>query len=126
MNRTLLLSGTAIISVLATTPLMAGSIGTGNNMNVSLSGEVRFQAHTGSQDKDSSVRQTGFKTDEAELAISASNSAEPSGLLIINSLSFRDKSLTEYVFRLFIFLNSVFARFPAIVYSQVENLAISL
>ena len=76
MNRTLLLSGTAIISVLATTPLMAGSIGTGNNMNVSLSGEVRFQAHTGSQDKDSSVRQTGFKTDEAELAISASNSAE--------------------------------------------------
>ncbi len=76
MIRSILLSGTAIATVLVTTPLIAGSVGTGNNMNVSLSGEVRFQAHTVSQDKDSSVRQTGFKTDEAEMAISASNTSD--------------------------------------------------
>ncbi|MBI37272.1 MAG: hypothetical protein CL568_06785 [Alphaproteobacteria bacterium] len=76
MIRSILLSGTAIATALVTTPLIAGSVGTGNNMNVSLSGEVRFQAHTVSQDKDSSVRQTGFKTDEAEMAISASNTSD--------------------------------------------------
>lgn len=77
MNRAALLGGTALVAALAFSPAMAGSVGSGDNLEVSLAGEVRFQINHRSQD-DSAGFGRGFQfvTDEAELAIEARNTAD--------------------------------------------------
>lgn len=77
MNRAALLSGTAIVSLFATAPAMAGSVGTGDNMQVSLGGEFRFQVnHVSQDDRAGYGRGYRFHTDEGELYIVASNTAD--------------------------------------------------
>ena len=76
MNRAALLGGTAIVAAMAFSPAMAGSVGSGKNMSVSLSGEVRFSAYVASQDEDADARQAGVTTDAGELALSASGSSD--------------------------------------------------
>ena len=81
MNRAALLGGTALVAALAYSPVMAGTVGTGDNLEVSLFGEVRFQINHVDQDEtDGRGRGFRFHTDEAELGIEARNTAD-NGLL---------------------------------------------
>jgi hypothetical protein len=77
MNRATLLGGTALVAVLAFSPAMAGSVGSGDNLEVSLAGEVRFQINHRDQD-DSAGFGRGFQfvTDEGELVIEARKTAD--------------------------------------------------
>lgn len=81
MNRAALLGGTAIVAAMATYPAMAGTVGSGDNLEVSISGEVRFQVnHVDQDDTTGFGRGYRFHTDEAELVIDARNTAD-NGLL---------------------------------------------
>ena len=75
MNRAALLGGTALVAVMAFSPAMAGSVGTGKNMSLDLAGEVRFSAYIASQDEDTNSS-SGLTTDAGELAITASGSSD--------------------------------------------------
>lgn len=81
MNRAALLGGTALAAALAYTPAMAGTVGTGDNLEVTLSGEVRFQVNHVDQDDSAGFgRGYRFHTDEGELVLEASNTTD-SGIL---------------------------------------------
>jgi len=70
---TTILAGAIAIAV----PATAGSVGSGDNMTVKLSGEYRFNVATYDQDiTDGFGRGYAFKGDEAEIKISASNTAD--------------------------------------------------
>ncbi len=77
MYRAALLGSTALVAALAFTPATAGTVGSGDNLEVSLFGEVRFQINHRSQD-DSAGFGRGFQfvTDEGELGIEARNTAD--------------------------------------------------
>ena len=77
MNRAALLGGTALVAALAFSPAMAGSVGSGDNLEVSLAGEVRFQINHRDQDDTAGFgRGFDFATDEGELVIEARNTAD--------------------------------------------------
>jgi len=70
MNRAALLGGTAIAAVMAYGPANAGSVGTGDNLTVTLEGEVRVSV-TGVDQDDSEGQGRGYKfvTDESEIKL---------------------------------------------------------
>lgn len=77
MNRTALLGSTALVAAMSSYSAMAGTVGTGDNLDVSLSGEVRTQINHVDQDKsDGFGRGIRLHTDEAELVIEASSTAD--------------------------------------------------
>ncbi len=77
MNRAALLGGTAIAALMASVPATAGTVGTGDNLEVTLAGEVRFQVNHVDQDIRAGFgRGYRFHTDEGELVIEASNTAD--------------------------------------------------
>ncbi len=80
MNRASLLGGTAIAALMVSAPAMAGSVGTGDNLEVTIAGEVRVSV--AAVDQDDSIgagRGYRFVTDEAELALEARNTADAFG-----------------------------------------------
>lgn len=77
----LLGAASAALAVATAAPAMAGTVGTGDNLDVSISGEVRVSAFHRSQDDSAGYgRGYGFVTDEAELVIDARNTTD-SGIL---------------------------------------------
>ena len=102
MNRAALLGGTALVAALACSPVMAGTVGSGDNLEVSLFGEVRFQVNHRSQD-DSAGFGRGFQfvTDEAELGIEARNTADNGilyGVEIVMNVNTDDTNNGDKVF----------------------------
>ena len=80
MNRAALLGGTAIAAVMAYTPAMAGSLGTGDNLEVTLEGEVRVSvAAVDQDDREGAGRGYRFVTDESEIKLEARNTADAFG-----------------------------------------------
>jgi len=77
MNRAGLLGGTALVAGMASLPATAGSVGSGDNLVITLAGEVR--THIAFTDQDDSTgygRGYTIRTDEAELAFEARNVAD--------------------------------------------------
>ena len=102
MKRAALLGGTALAVALAYTPVMAGTVGTGDNLEVSLFGEVRFQInHVDQDDTDGFGRGFRFHTDEAEFGIEARNTADNGilyGVEIILNVNTDDTTNGDKVF----------------------------
>jgi outer membrane protein OmpU len=102
MNRAALLGGTALVAALAFSPAIAGSVGTGDSMEVSLFGEVRFQInHTDQDDRSDNKRGFQFVTDEAELGIEARNTADNGilyGVEIVMNVNVDDTTNGDKVF----------------------------
>lgn len=77
MNRAALLGGTALVAVMAAYPATAGTVGTGDNLAVTLEGEVRVNMNFTDQDVSAGFgRGFRFGTDEAEMKIEARNVAD--------------------------------------------------
>jgi len=78
MHKKLLLGSTALAGLLvAISPASAGTVGSGDNMTVTLGGEYRFNIALLDQDVSAGFgRGFAFKGDEAEVKISASNTAD--------------------------------------------------
>lgn len=78
MMKQLLLGGTALAGIAALSlPAAAGTVGSGDNMSVKLSGEYRFNIALLDQDVTNGFgRGYSFKGDEAEVKVSASNTAD--------------------------------------------------
>ncbi|HSG98547.1 MAG TPA: porin [candidate division Zixibacteria bacterium] len=107
MNRAALLGGTAIAALLATAPVMAGSVGTGDNMEVTMAGELRFEVNHVSQDDSAGTgRGYAFHTGEGELGIEASNTADNGikyGFEVVLNINVDD---TENADKIYAFLDS--------------------
>lgn len=102
MNRVALLGGTAMIAVLASLPAQAGTVGTGDNLAVTLEGEVRTQLNFTDQDVSAGVgRGYRMHTDEAELKIDARNVADNGilyGVEIVLNINTDDTTNGDKVF----------------------------
>ncbi len=80
MNRASLLGGTAIAALMVSAPAFAGSMGTGDNLEVTFSGEVRVSvAGVDQDDSEGAGRGYRFVTDEAEFVFEARNTADAFG-----------------------------------------------
>lgn len=78
MMKHILLGGTALAGIAAVSlPAHAGTVGSGDNLSVKLSGELRFNVVLLDQDITNGFgRGYSFKNDESEVKVSASNTAD--------------------------------------------------
>ena len=77
MKKALLASTALVGAALLSAPVQAGTVGTGDNMNVKMSGFMWFQVHTLSEDNRAGYgRGYGFKIPETEVHLHADNTAD--------------------------------------------------